>query len=500
MKVYLDKITVECGTQTVSFILGIYMLLSPVNVGIRGHSIHWDVATGSGKTGEKTPPPNEGNAATGLPDAKQNGYAMKKYTLFTLCLLLFVGLFSSAALPAEVEPDPQGYGRNYTNFYSEIANYDLAPFFPEYNASPYNRFIGFIGNDLQRFYIHFTEVKRSVDDPYRYLVRGKTRVKNNICDVAGTITILRSGRLAEQDASDFTEGFILAQIDFAEDSKQAGTGTITGQMFTEFYLDEQGVMFASDVAGNKSLQFSCIWTSYKTGAKKICNFGIWRIPHTGLPEGVRLDHGDGEFSPGGQYSGKGWKSYIECRRRNWNEDNPFCREEARKWWTAAERATDYVDPVQRIYGYLSAALPAGWTVAEEARSISFKPKKGSTSVVVVAVEVGAADAAALARERAALWGEMDSALILPHGGGFLVSTKRARRWLAVTDGWMLEIGVSQELKDEDDVRMLLHSFSINPATPQHPGLAKALDVLRAKPHIESWLGSLGGASLQGSPL
>ena len=427
---------------------------------------------------------------------------MKKYTLSLLCLLLFVGLFSSSALAAGMEPDPQGNGRSYTNFYSEMANYDLARFFSKDTASPYDYFIGFIGNDLQRFYFHFTEVRRSPDDPYRYLVRGKTRVKKNICDVTGTMTILRSGRRVEQEqeSPEFPEGFILAQVDLAEDNKQAGTGTITGQMFTEFHLDERGVMHASDVAGTESLQFSCIWTSYKTGAKKICNFGIWRIPHTGLPKGVRLDQGDGEFSPHTQYSDKGWKSYIECRRRNWNEDNPFCQEEARKWWTDAGRSTTYADPVQRTYGYLSAAIPVGWTVAEEARSMTFKPKEGSTSVVVVAVDVGSADAATVARERAALWGEKDFACILPHGRGFLVSTKSARRWLTVTDGWMLEIGVSQEQKDENDVQMLLHSFSINQMTPQHMGLGRALGVLRANPYIESWLGSLGGASLQGTPL
>ena len=424
---------------------------------------------------------------------------MKKYIFPILGLLLFIGLLSSAALAAEKEPDPQGYGRNYTKFYSEIANFDMAPVFLKNGDSPYSRFIGFIGTDLQRFYIHFAEVKKSIDDPYRYQVRGKTRVKNNICDVTGTMTIRRSGQRVEQerDSPELPEGFILAQVDLAEDNKQAGTGTITGQMFTEFYLDEQGVLFAGDVAGTKSLQFSCTWTSYKTGAKKICNFGKGRIPRTGLPEGVSLDQGDGEFSPDRQYYDKGWKSYSECRLRNWNEDTPFCREEARKWWTAEGSATDYVDPVRRTLGYLSAEIPVGWTVAEEARSITFKPKRGTASVVVVAVEVGAADAVALARERATLWGEKDSALILPYGWGYLVSTKEARRWLTVTDGWMLEIGVSQKQKDEGDVRMLLESFAIN---PQYSGLVNALDVITINSHIRAWLGNTDGPSLSGTSL
>ena len=424
---------------------------------------------------------------------------MKKYTLSLVCLLLFVGLFSPAAMAAEMESDPEGYGRSYTKFYKEMANYDMASFFLKNDNSPYSHFIGFIGDDLQRFYIHFTEMKKSTEDPYRYLVRGKTRVKKNVCDVTGTMTILRSGRRAEQeqDSPEFPEGFILAQVDLAEDTKQAGTGTITGQMFTEFYIDEQGVMHAGDVPGTKSLQFSCTWTSYKTRAQKVCNFGEGRIPHTGLPKGVRLDVGDGEFSPDHQYSDKGWKSYIECRFRNWNENDLFCREEARKWWVATESATKYVEPVQRTCGYLSAEIPAGWTAAEEARSITFKPKKKTSSVAVVAFEVGSADAVALALERAGLWGEKDSALMLGNDRGFLVSTRSARRWLTVTDGWLLEIGVSQEQQDQGDVQMLLRSFVIN---PQYPGLAKALGVLKTNGEIESWLGSLGDWSLRGTPL
>ena len=424
---------------------------------------------------------------------------MKKYTLSLVCLLLFVGLFSSAAMAVEMEPDPEGYDRSYTKFHSEIAQYDMSSFFLRTDNSPYSHFIGFIGDDLQRFYIHFTEMKKSAEDPYRYLVRGKTRVKKNVYDVTGTMTILRSGRRAEQeqDSPEFPEGFILAQVDLAEDKKQADTGTITGQMFTEFYLDEQGVMKAGDVPGTKSLQFSCTWTSYKTGAKKVCNFGEGRIPRTGLPKGVRLDVGDGEFSPDFQYSDKGWKSYIECRHRNWNEDDFFCREEARKWWAAAGRATNYADPIRKTYAYMSAEMPAGWTAAEEARSVTFKPKKKTSSVAVVAFEVGSVDAVALARERAALWGQKDSALMLDNDRGFLVSTKSARRWLTVTDGWMLEISVSQEQQDQGDVRMLLHSFAIN---PQYPGLAKALGVLKTNGEIESWFGSLGDWSLRGTPL
>ena len=415
---------------------------------------------------------------------------MKKNSLSFLCLLLFVGLLSSAAIAAEAEPDPEGYNRQFIRFYTDIAKYDLSTFF----QTDKEKFIGFIGNDLQRFYIYFTEVTKSPDNPYQYLARGKTRVRENVCDFTGTITVVRSGRAVEQELPDHTEGFVLARVDFAEEKTQAGTGTITGEMVTDFLIDPQGVITAGDIPGTRSLQFACVWTSYKTGTKRVCNFGQGRIPRTGLPDGVWLDQGAGEFVPDSKYHEKGWKTYYECLLRRGEQNNIFCREEMRQWWTGV--ATNYADPVRRTYGYLSAEIPTGWTAAEEARSITFKSENGKTSVVVVAVEVGSADAITLARERATLWGEKNSALVLRHNWGFLVSTKNARRWLTVTDGWMLEIGVLQEQEDSD-VRMLLHSFAIN---PEYSGLVKAFSVLKTNSHIESWLGSLGGPSLQGTPL
>ena len=49
--------------------------------------------------------------------------------------------------------------------------------------------LGFISENYQRFYIHFSSVIQNPDDPYQYFVYGKTRVKNNICEFQSTLTI-----------------------------------------------------------------------------------------------------------------------------------------------------------------------------------------------------------------------------------------------------------------------------------------------------------------------
>ena len=56
--------------------------------------------------------------------------------------------------------------------------------------------IGFIGNDYQRFYIHFSSVIKNKKNPYQYDVRGKTKVKNTRHAFKGTITIYSEGMSA----------------------------------------------------------------------------------------------------------------------------------------------------------------------------------------------------------------------------------------------------------------------------------------------------------------
>jgi len=51
-------------------------------------------------------------------------------------------------------------------------------------------------------------------------------------------------------------------------------------------------------------QFVGTWTSYKTGVKKVANWGVCRIPCSG-----DLDWGAAEFSPAPEYKKYGWEDY-----------------------------------------------------------------------------------------------------------------------------------------------------------------------------------------------
>ena len=51
---------------------------------------------------------------------------------------------------------------------------------------------GFIGRNYQRFYIHYLTVKKDTGNASRYIVYGKTKVKDSIRNFHGTITVTKA--------------------------------------------------------------------------------------------------------------------------------------------------------------------------------------------------------------------------------------------------------------------------------------------------------------------
>ncbi len=193
--------------------------------------------------------------------------------------------------------------------------------------------LGFIGDNYQRFYIHFTSVKKKPENPMQYFVSGKTRVKNNICDFKGTITILSAKLRKGNSQLPTRQGFAIGKYKFYENSTLPATGFMEGKVTTNFYLDKRQRMvyddlesFSDNFANN---QFQGTWTSYKTGAIKKCNWGDYRIPASN-----GLDIGVAEFMVHQKYAKNGWENYLKA----WNGDADLPatkiarREENAKWW------------------------------------------------------------------------------------------------------------------------------------------------------------------------
>ncbi|MEL1243917.1 hypothetical protein AAEO56_06550 [Flavobacterium sp. DGU11] len=196
--------------------------------------------------------------------------------------------------------------------------------------------LGFMGNDYERFRIHFTSFTKSRINPLVYNVKGKTNFKNNICNFAGTISVVS----AEYD--DSLEGIIgpgqrglsiVSNVVIYEDKLQNGSGIIKGTLITDAFFDAKGrlsynaLMLMAD--GFRNNQFTGTWTSYKTGASKKCNWGDYRIP-----ESRGLDVGAGEFSVLEKYRSKGWESYYDsyCCDPDKPETKAARKKELEKWW------------------------------------------------------------------------------------------------------------------------------------------------------------------------
>lgn len=192
-----------------------------------------------------------------------------------------------------------------------------------------NEPLGFIGEDYQRFYIHFTSVIKHSKHALEYFVYGKTRVKSNICVFQGMIKILESKIYKEIQAT--KHGFVSGSYEFYEDSEQKGSGFFQGTFKTFFVIDNSGniqydaIEFISD--GFENNQFEGIWTSYKSKTSKKCNWGDYRIPDSG-----DLDIGVAEFAVNEKYISNGWMDYeprydiqnISIEKSQANENI--------KWW------------------------------------------------------------------------------------------------------------------------------------------------------------------------
>ncbi|RTQ49000.1 hypothetical protein EJV47_15535 [Hymenobacter gummosus] len=194
--------------------------------------------------------------------------------------------------------------------------------------------IGFIGPNYQRFYLHYTSIKKDPANPYVYRVAGKTRVKNNVCAFTGTITVLKARLYKAPNAEypQFREGELTCRVELAEARSQPGSGTIRGTLTTYFYLDAQQRpqynLLEMHADGFSNNECRGTWTSYATGQSKKCNWGDFFIPDAGP-----LRFSDTEFQIAEPYRANGWQTYQLALIGDDNEATRKARaEEQRAWW------------------------------------------------------------------------------------------------------------------------------------------------------------------------
>lgn len=203
------------------------------------------------------------------------------------------------------------------------------------------RVLGFIGRNFQRFEIHFTSFEKSKTDNRTYLLKGKTRVKNSICNFTGELQILNieigkdSIRLIDEMeySKNHTLITITSKIIIKENPNEKHSGYIEGTISTSAFADStneihyNSLEFFSDGFINNA--FEGKWTKYNSTETKTNNWGDFRIPKSG-----DLDIGAGEFSVNDKYIKNGWETY---RLQYYGEQNSIeminaQKRENDKWW------------------------------------------------------------------------------------------------------------------------------------------------------------------------
>jgi hypothetical protein len=253
-------------------------------------------------------------------------------------------IFTTAILYISLPVFSQIQDRATIDFYELIKYYDLSKIWTadsilaeniEGSKEMHKRSepVGYIGNDFQRFYIHFISAIKKQNSPYEYLVFGKTKVKNTLCDFLGTIKIIGSKQYDKSELPDYKEGYVVCEIQFFEDSKQPSTGYISGKMVTNFLIDSKNkfrynaIMFPSDEFCNN--QCGGNWINYKTKEIKKCNWGDYRIP-----DSKGLDIGAGFFSVDEKYVKNGWENYMLSilGKPDSAEVKEARKKELEEWW------------------------------------------------------------------------------------------------------------------------------------------------------------------------
>jgi len=288
--------------------------------------------------------------------------------ILSACLLFFVCAKEDKSFSAYTEDDTNnfygaqqnGIGKEYLNsrLKSELLagrknelprslNYDYSAIWPtDNNAQPAginthkNRpQNGVIGINYQRIEMYISKVTKSKDRADVYLVTGKSKVNNNICDFSGKIRLINlfyidcdddSAPADRQKTANFHKCAVLfAEYVFNEDGAQNNAGVFSGITEcsvradkTKMLLDES--MYFADGYSNRT--FVGTWTDYKTKQSKKCVWGDYRLPLT-----PGFDCGDGEMIVCGEYVKNGWQTYQDGSESAWNEkEQKYDIKD--KWW------------------------------------------------------------------------------------------------------------------------------------------------------------------------
>ena len=189
---------------------------------------------------------------------------------------------------------------------------------------------GVLGLNYQRIQFHIGKVVRSQDKPDTYIIYGKSKVNDNICNFSGELKLLKLFFTECEDSSFNKCGELFGSYKFFEDRAQYHSGVFMGIMECSVRSDSTGKRMLLDDSfdgadGYWNRTFIGTWTDYKTKQAKKCIWGDYRLPFT-----FDFDCGDGEMMVCDKYKMNGWQTfnniseYVKVGQDKWELKN--------MWW------------------------------------------------------------------------------------------------------------------------------------------------------------------------
>lgn len=181
--------------------------------------------------------------------------------------------------------------------------------------------LGFIGRDYERIQIHFNSIIQNYDNPFEYFVYGKSKVKDNICEFQGSLVILETSYVKDDNHPDIQTAYIAGDFAFFEDASCLHSGIFRGEFVSFIYIGEDGTLYYNDIDSEQGSfsnnLFTGDWFQYNSDLVQPCNWGDKRIPGAG-----DLDIGLDSFNPSFRFLENGWKDYLEEKESD----------EVDEWW------------------------------------------------------------------------------------------------------------------------------------------------------------------------
>ncbi len=178
-----------------------------------------------------------------------------------------------------------------------------------------NLVYGILGDDFQRIQIKLISISKNINNPKEYFIYGKSKVKENICEFVGKITILKIQESKREhfgaddifkDSGIKTQGLLSAKYEFFENKLQSHSGYFTGNLETKWFLDKDDKIQYDNINIHFDSYFNNAfvgsWKMYNSNIEKKCHWGDYRVPSIDCS----FDIGAGEFVVAEKHHKKGW--------------------------------------------------------------------------------------------------------------------------------------------------------------------------------------------------